>query len=777
MLYNIYDSVDFKIFLLLLHLNSKISDALDTKHQHIKFVDFSRRYLTLDKYMSGRFMPLFLWTLVISLLIFAALYLAVWISGQLSDSGFNTVWTPGEAFIQLSNPSRHLDELSSWEWIPIVAFNLFGLLVINGVVLTLLVNWISNRKDRHDKGEARYDYIFTRNHSVIIGGHKIVSSLARDLMNNGVNEYILVQTQRNPEKVRKEIEAEITDESVAHRVIIYSGDRSSLHELKELHLDTAKEVYIIGEPSSIDGSSHDAINMETWKLINELYPEIKAERIRCHVMFEYQSTFTAFQFTDLKLEDSPSFRFIPFSIYENWAQQVLISEKEDGVPFYIPLDGIDGLPYSSPQRAHLIVIGMSRMGMALAMEAAHIAHYPNFNNKEVGRPRTLITFIDRDANREMLRFMGKFKELFKLARWRMIKAPQEIIMSNTEEWDIYDSIPNMSKRLAGDQYRWHDPMKDEDFKSPYFGGYLGEDLIDIDFEFIEGDVSLPSIQKYISDACSDCSSNADKIGNAATSKTTIAVCFPVAVESMSTALYFDPSVYENAQQIWVQQAESGALVDAIRYGLTGEENAKFHTLRPFGMLGQCDYLVRINSILPKIVAYAYNCLDAHTSLDKEYHKKNKGFDKLIDDIEKGWLVITHDGGKSAISKRRSNIYCANSFETKIRSTGISVASSEIITDKTVVEQLAKTEHNRWVIEQLLLGVRPVDKEYADMLPIEDRALRGSLKSRNIHPDMISNEKLGSSQAYDEAITKIIPLALTIAEMASIKSQNESKDEK
>lgn len=708
--------------------------------------------------MSGAFLPLFGWTIFLSTILFFILW-GVFV--------YFTGWNPGDAFIQLTNPSTDKANYASvWEWIAIVIMNLFGLFMLNGVVLTLLVNWVSNRKDRHEKGEARYDYIFTRKYSVIIGGHRIVASLARDLMATGLNEYILIQTQRDPQKLRKEIMAAITDETTARKVIIYSGDRTSQHELEELHLNKAQEVYLIGESFAIDGTSHDAINMQAWELINRSNAANRPNRISCHVMFEYQSTFSAFQFTDLKLEQSRTFRFIPFSIYENWAQQVLISRNTEGKPYYLPIDGPNGLPYSSHQRVHLIIIGMSRMGMALAIEAAHLAHYPNFNNPHAGHPRTLITFIDRNARREMTFFMSRFRELFQLARWRYVKAPDEIIRPTGTAWNIYDSSTAISQRAKDDRYRWHDPINDSDLRSPYYGGYLGDNLIDIDFEFIEGDVALPSIQKYIADACEDCNSytqnynrqfNSDKPD--ATSKTTIAVCLPIAAEAMSTALYFEPSVYRNVQQIWVQQSESGALVDAIRYGLTGQDNAKFRVLRPFGMIEKCDYLLRINDILPRLIAYAYDCMDRNTSLSDEYH--TLPFDDFINRVNSFWLSISHDGGKSAIAKRWSNIYCANSFDTKIRATGIDLSVGDVLRDNTAIQDLARVEHNRWVLEQLLLGIRPVSKDYEGKLPVENKAIREKLKGENIHPDLISNEKLGSTKAYDEGIARIIPLALAI----------------
>lgn len=651
------------------------------------------------------------------------------------------------------------------EWLPIIITNLFGLFVLNGVILTLFVNWVSNRKDRHEKGDARYDCIFSKNFAVIIGGHKIVSSLARDLISNGKYEYVLIQTQRNAQVVRKEIYAEIKDEGLARNVIIYSGDRTSWHELEELQLDKAQEVYVIGEPFHIDGSSHDALNLKCWNLITEHLTDIKEVRIPIHVMFEYQSTFNAFQFTDLKLEQSKTFRFIPFSIYATWSQQVLIGENKSGDLNYIPLDGWSGIPYSSHQRVHLIVVGMSKMGMALAIEAAHIAHYPNFNNKHTGRPRTLITFIDRNAKREMLYFVGRFRELFQLARWRYIKAPTEVVRPNDKSWDIYDTIQDISNR-SNSNYPWHDPLADENYNSPYCGKYLGEDFIDIDFEFIEGDVALPSIQKYIEDASGDNSARISKMNAKAvaeipdnSSKTTIAVCFPIAAEAMSAALYFAPSVYKDAQQILVQQPESGALVNAVRYGLTGEEDSKFRLLKPFGMIEKCDYLHHINSILPKLVAFAYECLP-ESSLSKVYSKYGNLQD-FIKEVEDNWLKITADGGKSTIAKRWSNLYCANSFDTKVRAAGIDLNSDEDLRDSTTISNLAKVEHNRWIMEQLLMGVRPVDRSYADKLPINDKLTRSKLKSQNIHPDLISNEKLGVMQMYDEEIAKIIPLAINI----------------
>ncbi len=695
-------------------------------------MNWGRRYLTLDRYMSGSFLRVFLWTLAITGAIFLLIWLLAWMFFD---------WSLGYAFIQFTNPDSGT---TSWGWLAVVATNLFGLFVLNGVVLTLLVNWVSNRKERHTNGEARYEYVTGRPFSVIIGGHKMVVSLARDLIESGRSEYVLIQTTRDPERLRKEIYAEIRDERQARNVIIYAGERTSWHEMMDLHLDKAQEVYIIGESFYIDASSHDALNMQCWKLINDHITERRAEKIPCHIMFEYQSTFSAFQVTDLSIENSAAFHFIPFSIYETWAQQVLVGSTKRGADRYLPIDGKEGITYASPERVHLVVTGMSKMGVALAIEAAHIAHYPNFDNPGVGRPRTLITFIDRNAHREMLYLMGRYRELFRLVRWRYVKAPVSVTPPSAKSWDIYDDIKAINER-GNKFYRWNDPCNDSRLGSPYYGNYLGDGVVDIDFEFIEGDVAQPSIQKYITDACAD-----------ALSRTTLAICFPVAAESMSAALYMNPSVYESAYQILVQQAESGALVDAVRKGMTGEGRGRFGNLRPFGMVDKCDYFTRADRTLPKLVAYAYATLDENTSIEEKYKSfsSHAAFMKAVDD---NWKSITQSGGKSIVAKRWSNVYCAHSFATKRRS-----ARGDF--GDRMIEQLARVEHNRWVMEQLLLGVQPVDKTFAGRLPVKDPELKKQLKSRNIHPDIISNDMLGEAQKYDKIICRIIPFATILTYM-------------
>lgn len=93
------------------------------------------RYLTLDRGMSGNFSRLVVWIIGGSIVIFILFWFITWCVNR---------WILGEAFIQLTNPQDY-ECANSWEGI--VLINLLGLFVLNGIILTAFVNWVSNRKN------------------------------------------------------------------------------------------------------------------------------------------------------------------------------------------------------------------------------------------------------------------------------------------------------------------------------------------------------------------------------------------------------------------------------------------------------------------------------------------------------------------------------------------------------------------------------------------------------------------------------------------------------
>ena len=448
-------------------------------------------------------------------------------------------------------------------WAALIA--ILGVFLVNGLLVSAIIGWIDIRKEKWLKGEVKYRWLLKKySHYVIIGGNDMVAGIVKQLFKSKEYQkilfkpYILIQTNRDVEAFRRELFTGLTEKQ-QRRIIIYYGSRTSSDDIAELQLRKAVEVYILGEDTRTDDieSYHDTMNMECLKMVSEQIKDITGfqendkedKRLVCRVMFEYQTTFNIFQVTDI---DGNKIKFLPFNYYEMWAQKVLVCKelgKEVNRYSYLPLEGVDGIRPTDEDFVHFVVVGMSRMGLAMAIEAAHLAHYPNFvTNKK----RTRITFIDSSMEQEKHFFMGRFKEMFAVARYRDVYKASENIYSDT------------------DSYPWLDPLVDEKCKSPYRGDYLGTDFVDVEWEFVNGPIENPNVQQYLVDAASN-----------PHAKLTIAMCLPENSRAIAAAAYLPDEVYSsnNTLQVLVYQRMNDELLRQISVN-----NYRYHKkLRAFGM--------------------------------------------------------------------------------------------------------------------------------------------------------------------------------------------------
>jgi hypothetical protein len=444
--------------------------------------------------------------------------------------------------------------------------------------------------------------------------------------------------------------------------------------------------------------------------------------------------------------------FIPFNIYRITAQQVLVN-NEIGDQKYKPLD-CKGITDDSEQFVHLIVVGMSKMGTALAVEAAHLCHFPNFI-KQDSHPRTLITFIERNGKQEMDFFKGRYRSLFQLARSRYVNK------DDCEQKDrIYDQQRNT----------FADPLRDG--TSVFAQSDLGENFIDIDWEFIDGDISCPSIQQYLVDSAND--------QNAIT---TIALCLPITVEAISAALYMPEDVYRsnNITQILVEQTTNNSIIKALREQIIDNGDLIFTKLCPFGMFSECDYLKLALNKLPQFVEYTYK---------KGNPKTNENvlaplFDNDVlrfDEVENEWNKINSNNGKSIIAKKISDYCFAEMIEVKQRSFNLK-SGNDILNEN--IDLIANVEHNRWNIEQLLIGYRPPLKDEIEIInaKINNNGSKNKevytkekaefKRKHRVHFDLRAYNKMKEiskeykeefpSYQYDELLSAHLPVLLKIME--------------
>lgn len=563
-----------------------------------------------------------------------------------------------------------------------------GAFLLNGLLVSFVVSWIQSRREKWERGELHYKRWDLGKYCIVIGGNEMVPNLVHQLLDN--NDYVLVMTNRDVPSLRKKMTSRLGDEE--KKVIIYVGERTSEEDLELLQIMGANEIYVIGEQLDINqsGSHHDVKNMECVQTMASLLRKhgYKSKKM-CRVLFEYQSSFSVFQFTDINTDISEVLEFRPFNYYETWAQNVLVCQHinmaDEGIK-YLPLEGKNPISINSNETVHLIIVGMSRMGIALAIEAAHVAHYPNFIRKDGNKLRTRITFIDSIARKEMQFFQGHYKELFALSRWRYMEATNDSIYYNEKghlPYDVNDSS-------------WKDPLCDENSHSPYRDseGYtLGEKLVDVDWEFIQGDLEMPTVQCYIRDATFQ-----------KDVKLTIAICIPRDNATFAASLYLPDEVYEeknNVVQVLAYQPYGDAMCNSFqkRIEMRNSGNVRtnnfnqFAKLRAFGMMDSCFDIANLRN-MEKIAEQLWK------QYEETYRDQIGGRQQLREIIKK---EKTLKAGKSLAARQWSNTYAAAHLWTKLRSV---VWDGKDLSEKDL-KILAEVEHIRWNMEQLLLGYAPL----------------------------------------------------------------------
>lgn len=650
----------------------------------------------------------------------------------------NIYWSVYYHFIDPGN--QHMTTTKAGRnWAALIS--VLGIFLLNGLLVSSIIGYIDRRKEKWQKGDVRYRKFLKRCfHYVIIGGNDMAPGIVKQLLPS--KRFILVQTSRDVEAFRRELFATLNKDE-QKRIIIYYGSRTSGKDIDDLLLEKAEEVYILGEDTRADDieSYHDTMNMKCLNLILENYKnahegrritemllrveeyrkqleaakeqtekdELKRSnkrfenewknrhQLKCRVMFEYQTTFSVFQFYDVNESVDAYIEFRPFNYYEMWAQKVFINREWDKMALlknknnpevYLPLEGADGIKRDDESYVHLFIVGMSRMGVAMGIEAAHLAHYPNYETRGI---RTKITFIDKNALEEKDFFMGRFKELFALSHWR------------------YGDVKDNGDLVWEKQH------------APFDIDYLGGDFLDIEWEFINGGIEQTAIQDYIL---------ASAVPSA---RITIAICLPESNRSHAAALYLHKMIYESESvlQVLVYNRYGNSIVGAI--GESGPLFPYIGKLKGFGFSERCiaiDYL-RLSEDIGKRIGEAYN---ESTDINNIVYR-----------------------GKSKVACLWSNIYNGNTLWTKLRCADF--FSSNSIVDGRLVENLADVEHNRWVIEQLLMNFRPLTcDEQEDVVRYKVRN-KNTLKSQMAHLDICSNRRLleidGNVRKYDIALTECL----------------------
>ena len=392
------------------------------------------------------------------------------------------------------------------------------------------------------------------------------------------------------------------------------------------------------------------------------------KRLVCHLMVQKNHTLRMLETCDLCNAVKKKLDVYPFTMEAVWSRNIVLD--------YEPIT------LQSEKHVHLVIFGMSGVVETIAIQAAHVAHYPNYvRNHSL---RTRITMICRNAESLCESFIRRYQHLFDNSYYRIVKPSEE-------------------KAVV----KFHKPM--------YEGNR--EDFVDVEWEFVEAETWNADVREKLKLWAKD-------------EKQLLTVVMADSDENKNAAetLYLPNEVHESATPIYIYK----------------QQNEGYDVTLP---------LVR----MAKNVKYVYD--QCYKQNDKEWSGKilwSVEIDK--EESERLWAEESN-------VKRMSCIYNAMTIPTKMRSLGLDENDWDKFYDipQQDIEIMAQVEHNRWSVEELILGFRPCTDEEEEKIAADVKTQKAVYKARKIHYDLRAYNDLRPDgtgkpvQVYDLCLTSCLPL--------------------
>lgn len=608
--------------------------------------------------------------------------------------------------------------VTGWMLIASTLTYLCGLLIFSGMLVGVITNAIVDRVDNHRNGLIHY---LKSGHYIIMGYDDMVPSIIEEVFANDTEAYVLLLSAFDAKILNERLKKSVAKKQLDHIIINY-GHRTANEYYGDIHLESAKEIYIVGDRSR---ATHDAVNIECIDSICTYLQEHKSGQIprRIICLFEDLDTYAAFKTTEIFNEVRDlGIEFVPYNFYTGWARQVFLAqsyrEKRDptrAIP-YPSLYG-QGIGPDDERFVHLVFVGTTNFAVAFAMEAAQMLHFPNFDSKKA---KTRITFIEKNAEQEMSLFATRNRHFF----------------------DIQ----------SGDN-----------------------DFLDIEFEFVKGDVYSETVQNLIRDWAQD------------TDRQYLSIFLTLADHraNFMMGMNMPDEVYDNGIPVFIRQDRADNFVTNLRNSdrknavakhleyhrvkdgklISTDYHGRYANIYPFGMNDMAYYRDDIALKQAKLINYLYNTADYSSNLFKDTHVLDAiPASVLWDEANRYWSGLT-------VALKWSNLYCAYNIPCKLASLRAMRGLDPMDTSHdydTLTEDEQKTlslvEHNRWNVEKLLMGYRRPKENEDKYLHAEFADILKKNKALFIHHDIRPyDELLQATQQLDLEIVKKIPWILKMTE--------------
>ena len=606
-------------------------------------------------------------------------------------------------------------DLNGWMIFACCISYMVGFIVFNGMLVGVITNAIGNRVNNYRNGLTHY---LKSGHYVIMGYDEMVPSVIEDIFDKDNNAYVLLLTSFDAKKIKERLKKSVAKKQIGQIIVNY-GQKTAMDYYDEIHIENAQEIYIVGNRTRPD---HDATNVECVDSICsylKAHPSAqKPKRITC--VFEDIDTYAAFKTSEIFGEVRElGIEFIPYNFYTGWAQQVFLSRsyKEKSNPtFEIPYPAVygNGIGPDDSRFVHLVFAGTTNLAVSFAMEAAHVLHFPNFD-ESTKQPKTLITFIERNADKE--------KDLFKTR--------------NRHLFEILDQKDN---------------------------------ILDVEFEFINGDIFSDEVQDMVRNWACDKDHQylsifltmADQRNNFI-----MGMNMPDEVYDNAIPVFIRQDRADNFvtnlrkadnNEFTYSQVKNGSLERQTRKG-------RHANLYPFGMNDMAYCSNEVSYKRAKLINYLYHTADYDNSRFTEPTVlAAMPSDTLWADADKYWQELS-------VALKWSNLYCAYSIPGKLASLRVmrglqpddTSHDQQPLTPEEITT-MAHVEHNRWNIEKLLMGYRKA-KEEEDLYqhPEFAKDLKKN-KDLYIHHDIRPYDELPEpTKLLDMEIVRFIPWIIKMTE--------------
>lgn len=621
-----------------------------------------------------------------------------------------------------------------------------GVVVFTGMLISVMTNMIERRVEDHRNGMIHY---LQSGHHIIMGYDEMVPSFISHIFEKDPQAYILILTSVEAKNVYEKLNKTFSKEQLK-KVIINFGHRTNPEAYRDICLESSEQVFIVGYHSQ---PAHDAINVECvdsiCQYLNQIDIKQKPSRITC--VFRDLDTYAAFKTTEIFSEVSRlGIEFVPYNFYTSWAKQVFVKRKHKDsrnpkdVIEYPAVYG-DGIVPDDEKFVHLVFVGTTNFAVAFAMEAAHVLHFPNFHNKGV---KTRITFIDLNADKEKDEFITRNRHFFEVQSYRY----QDLSVSSSCEKSII--VPPSL-------------FEGED-----------ADFLDIEFEFIKGDIFSSKVQKEISDWAKE--HNKSRY-------LSLFLAMANQRNNFVMGMNMPDEVYDYDIPIFIRQDRSDNFVanlhaaddkeipyTFINKGKSEVTNRKlrYANIYPFGM-NATTYCADNKSLKrAKLINYLYSTMGANNKFKSILELNAIPTDKIWEAANSLWMGDPEDDSKPGltVSLKWSNLYNSYAIRTKLASLRVmrgldqddrSNNTTEL--SDSEVKELAIVEHNRWNVEKLLMGYR---KSHKDEDKYEHKAFEDELKRNRkhfIHHDIRPFDKLEGIKELDMEFSRYIPWIMKMTE--------------